>query len=364
MIPRAILFVAVCVSVVAAFAAEPTSVEQLLRQRAEALVGKSLMFSVAVAAVHGDNTYTACVGHRSLGGALTDENTLFEIGSVTKTFTTLLLADAVVRNDVKLDQPVAQLLGPDAVVPKFEEHEIRLVDLATQTSGLPRLPTNMWIVNPLNPYSNYSADDLEKFLAGYKLKRRPGEEFGYSNLGMGLLGHAMAKKAGKSYEEMVQELICRPLGMTDTAITLSQDQQSRLASGILPFGLPTMSWDIPGLPGCGAIRSTLHDMLIYVRAHLSPDKTPLATAIALAHEPRFTIRQPTAKYPDKLEIGLAWFITTDGDHKIIWHNGMTYGCSAYVAFVPDKQWGVVVLGNQATESIDELGNNLAQGLTQ
>src|SRR5262245_14720384 len=199
-IVRTFLFVAVCFSVARARAAEGLAVDEALRQRVETLVGKSLVFGVALGVIDGDNTHTVYAGHSSFGGPKPGERTVFEIGSVTKTFTGLLLADAVVRSQVKLDQPVAELLGPRAVLPNFQQHPIRLIDLATQTSGLPRMPTNIgWLINPLNPYASYSVEDLDEFLASYKLKREPGKEFAYSNLGMGLLGHALAKHSGKTY---------------------------------------------------------------------------------------------------------------------------------------------------------------------
>ncbi len=315
--------VAVVVTLIIAIrspADEPKTLEDLIRRRAETFVGKSLFLGIAVGVVDGDKVHAVCVGHRSVGGPATDDKTLFEIGSVTKTFTGILLGDAVNRGEVKLEQPVSELLGPDAKVPQFEGNPIRLVDLATQTSGLPRLPTNMGLlVNPLNPYANYQADDLINFLAGYKLRRAPGEEYEYSNLGMGLLGYALAKRAGKSYEELLKQRICDPLGMSDTVITLSDDQQSRLATGTI-LGVPTMNWDVPALAGCGAVRSTLHDMLIYLRANLAPDAKPLAKAIALSHEPRFTIEKSDAETPVKREIGLAWCIATRGKNVIIWHN--------------------------------------------
>ncbi len=345
-----------------ALAAEP-ALTDVLHERAEALVGKSPFFGVAAAIVDGEKTHTVFAGHTSLGQPAPDENTLFEIGSITKTFTGILLADAIVRGEVKLDQPVAELLGPDAVVPKFDDRSIRLIDLATQTSGLPRLPDNMGVlINPLNPYANYTADDLNKFLAGYKLDRAPGEKYEYSNLCFGLLGYALAKRAGKSYEELLKSRICEPLRMSDTTISLSDEQKSRLATGVSIIGLPTTNWDFDALAGCGAIRSTLHDMLIYLRANLAPDERELGKAIVLSHEPRFTIRKASRRISSKLEIGLAWHITTEGENCVIWHNGMTGGYAAFLAVVPNKKWGVVVLGNQATGDIDEFGNNLLKDM--
>ena len=138
-----------------------------------------------------------------------------------------------------------------------------------------------------------------------------------------------------------------------------------MASGIAMWGLPTKAWDFAdGIPGCGAIRSTLHDMLIYVRANLSPDSTPLSKAIELAHQPRFTVREATEKNPSKREIGLAWLITTDRGKTIIWHNGMTGGYAAFVAMVPAEQLGIVVLGQSGNERRRQVWQRTAQRLAR
>jgi len=180
---------------------------------------------------------------------------------------------------------------------------------------------------------------------------------------MGLLGYALAVRAGKTYEELLIERICQPLGLNDTVITLSPDRRARLASGISLFGLPAMNWDLRTLAGAGGIRSTMRDMLVFARANLSPDGTPLAEAIRLTHEPRFTVAEHDDKNPTKIEIGLGWHITTTGDgRQVIWHNGMTGGYSSYVALVPDKQLGVVVLCNTASFEVDKFGNEVLKEL--
>lgn len=347
------------------FAADTAILEDVIREHVNRPIEKKAVFGLVVGVIDGDKTCTICVGRKSKEGPAPDENTVFEIGSITKVFTGQLLADAVIRGEVRLEQPVAELLGKDAVVPMFDERPIRLVDLATQTSGLPRLPSNLNVLaNPLNPYADYKFDDLLKFLADHKLKRSPGAEFEYSNLGMGLLGAALAKHAGKSYEELTIERICKPLGMNDTTITLSDDQKSRMAAGSNALGLKIPPWDIPGLAGAGALRSTLHDMLLFARANLAPEKTPLAKSIELAHKSSFTIRPATEKVPQSGEIGLAWQITVDRGGTIIWHNGMTGGYASYMALVPSKQWGVVVIGNTATGEIDKVGEGLLVEMLQ
>ena len=198
---------------------------------------------------------------------------------------------------MKLDQPVAELLGPNAKVPKFKQREIQLIDLATHTSGLPRLPDNMGLlINPLNPYAGYTTDDLDAFLADFKLKREPGSKYNYSNLGMGTLGYALAKRSGKSYNELIEEKICQPLGMHDTTITLSEDQQARLASGIMPFGLPASNWDIPALPGCGAdsyhaARSADLSACEYLARQNAFGRSDFIVASAAVYDPREISRQ-------------------------------------------------------------------------
>jgi CubicO group peptidase (beta-lactamase class C family) len=171
---------------------------------------------------------------------------------------------------------------------------------------------------------------------------------------MGLLGYALAERAGKTYQQLLVERICRPLALPDTRVTLSKNQQARLATGILPLGLPAMNWDFPTLAGAGGIRSTLDDMLVFLRTNMYPDRTPLAEAIRLSHKPRFVVRAPTEKDPRKVEIGLGWHInTTPEGMRIVWHNGMTGGYACYLGFVPEKKIGIVVLGNTATGKLDD-----------
>src|SRR5438105_7144043 len=212
-----------------------------------------------------------------------DEHTIFEIGSVTKVFTTLLLADMVLRGEVALNDPAQKFL-PDAVhLPTWRGQQIMLLHLATHTSSLPRLPSNLWktVKDQANPYANYQVSDMYEFLSDCKLKRPIGSREEYSNLGMGLLGHVLGLVAGKSYEELVRERILRPLGMTDTSITLSADQQARLAPGHTSDGKVTVNWDTPALPGCGALRSNVNDVLTFMAASMTPATSLLAEAVRL-----------------------------------------------------------------------------------
>ena len=149
-----------------------------------------------------------------------DGDTIFEIGSISKVFTSLVLADMVSRKEVTLDDPAAKYLPEHVRMPERSGKPITLLDLATHSSGLPNVPSNMTRKDPANPYADYSVDDLYEFLSGYTLPRDPGSEVEYSNLGAGLLGHILACRAGTDYESLVRSRITRPLGMPDTGITL------------------------------------------------------------------------------------------------------------------------------------------------
>ncbi|MGA2183808.1 MAG: serine hydrolase [Bryobacteraceae bacterium] len=277
-----------------------------------------------------------------------DANTVFEIGSVTKAFTSLLLADMVERGEVRLDTPVADLLPKTVKVPSRNGRQITLLDLSTQSSGLPRLPANLRPADLANPYADYSAARLYEFLSGYTLPRDPGEKYEYSNLGAGLLGHALALKAGMSYEELVRKRILEPLGMHSTSIALTDDQKKRLAPGYNAALNPAKNWDFDALAGCGALRSTANDMLRFLSANLELTDTPLKAALRRMR----SVRKPTG-VPD-LDIAMAWHVFTKFGGEIIWHNGGTGGYRSFVGFDPAAKKGVVILCNTFMDN-DDLG---------
>jgi CubicO group peptidase (beta-lactamase class C family) len=293
------------------------------------------------------------ISYAKKGEGPVDANTVFEIGSVTKVFTSLLLADAVKRGEVALTDPVSKYLPPDVKVPERGGKKITLIDLATHTSGLPQMPSNFHPKDPGNPYADYTSPQLYEFLGTVVLTRDIGSTYAYSNLGAGLLGQALARRAGMDYETLVRTRILEPLGMKSTAITLSKSMKERLTPGHDPALHQVANWDLPALAGAGALRSTANDLLTFLAANIGIDKSPLAPSMAAM----IAARRPTGT--PNLEIALGWHIWTRDGHEIICHNGGTGGYRTWIGFEPKTRTGVVVLSNTSTNAgADDIGLHL------
>lgn len=294
-------------------------------------------------------TQVVCYGS-SGGPAALDGDTVFEIGSISKVFTGTLLADMVERKEVRLEDPVSKFVPASVKPPEFNGKQITLVHLATQHSGLPRMPTNFHPRDAANPYADYTPELLYEAFSSSTLSAEPGAHYAYSNLGVGLLGNALARHAGKSYEELIIARVCEPLQMGSTRVTLDKPMRSRLAAGHNTDGDPVSNWDIPTLAGAGGLRSTCNDMLKFLSAYAGSKQTPLEAQMRFATEPRANVDEAN-------DIGLCWNI--DKGRKMPWHNGETGGYHSFVTFDPARHLGVVVLGNTATPLVDRI----AVGLT-
>jgi serine-type D-Ala-D-Ala carboxypeptidase/endopeptidase len=281
-------------------------------------------------------------------------DTVFEIGSVTKVFTALLLADAVQRGEVALTDPAAKYLPAGTRVPEKDGKQITLEDLATHTSALPRLPSNLVPKDPNNPYADYTVPQLYQFLASYPLTRKIGDEYEYSNLGAGLLGHVLALRAGVDYETLVRTRITTPLAMKSTAITLPAALQKRMAAGHDAAGEHAANWDLPTLAGAGALRSTANDLLTFLAANLRQTTTTLTPALTSM----LKTRRPMERAGQ--EIALGWHVTSGSEgREIVWHDGGTGGYRSFIGFEPRSRTGVVVLANMATPAgVDDIGRHL------
>ena len=281
-----------------------------------------------------------------------DGDTLFEIGSMSKVFTSLLLTDAVQRREVVQTDPVSKYLPPGVKVPE-RGRPITLQDLANHTSGLPRLPGNMNPKDPENPYADYSVDQLYQFLSTYQLPRDVGASYEYSNLGAGLLGHILARRAGTDYESLVRTRVTDPLKMTSTSVTLGPALRARLAPGHDRSLKPTKGWDLPTLAGAGALRSSANDVLTFLASAIGDTQSPLAPAMKAMLQPRRPAGGPG------MEIALAWHVFTANGKTIFWHNGGTGGYRTFMAFDPDARRGVVVLTNASSPAgPDDIGRHL------
>jgi CubicO group peptidase (beta-lactamase class C family) len=289
-------------------------------------------------------------------------DTLFEIGSITKAFTGTLLADQVRAGRLRLDDPAQKYLPDGLTLPRRDDRDISLLHLATHTSSLPVQPPFIGLFalttkDATNPYGEYDQVHLKESLAKMTLSRPIGSQFDYSNLGVGLLGHALAHAAkAKSYEELLVERVTKPLDMADTRIHLSADQSKRFAPGHSKSGKPASCWTFATLEACGGLRSTTNDMLTFAEANLGRRKTPLAEAFQMAHQPwRETGRK------DEF-VGLCWMRHKYPDRRVmIWHNGGTGGYRCFLGFVPESGVGVIVLTN-SPHSVDALGTAILDHL--
>src|SRR6516162_159897 len=300
-----------------------------------------------------DHTGRRVIGYGALDKGDTrplNGDTIFEIGSVTKVFTSLLMVDMAARNEVALSDPVAKYLPPDVKAPERNGQAITLKDLAMHTSGLPRLPANFTPKDPTNPYADFSVAQLYQFLSTYTLTREIGSQYEYSNLGGGLLGHLLARRAGQSYEALVRERITGPLGMPNTSIALTSDQRARLAVGHDAQLKPVPNWDLPTLAGAGALRSCADDMMTFVEAAMGAKPTPLASAF----QTMLATRRPTGN--PNMEVALAWHIFSRNGREIVWHNGGTGGYRSFIGYDKAAGVGVVVLSNTSTATgVDDIG---------
>jgi D-alanyl-D-alanine-carboxypeptidase/D-alanyl-D-alanine-endopeptidase len=281
-------------------------------------------------------------------------DTVFEIGSVTKVFTSLLLSDMAQRGQVALTDPVSKYLPDSVRMPQRNGKQITLQDLATHTSGLPRLPANLKPKDSANPYADYSVAQMYEFLSSYELPRDIGSQYEYSNLGGGLLGHVLTRYAGMDYEALVRARITVPLDMKSTSVALSPEMKARMAAGHDGKMKPVANWDLPTLAGAGALRSTANDMLTFLAANLGYTKSPLAPAMAAMLD----VRRPSGT--PGLEVALAWHIySRPPDDTVIWHNGGTGGYRSFIGYDAKTRIGVVVLANAGTAAgVDDIGLHL------
>ena len=270
-------------------------------------------------------------------------STLYEIGSISKVFTALILGDMVAKGEVSLDEPAEKYLPAGATMPSRNGRKITLRDLSTHVSGLPRLPDNMPFGDAGDPYADYTEALALQFLAKYELPRDIGSKNEYSNFAVGLLGYLLGRAAHSDYETLLRERITGPLGMRDTAVTLSPEQQARFVPGHDEYMRPAKPWNLPMLMGAGGIRSTTDDMLKFAAAALDPT-SPIAPAMKVA------LAEPLKTENPRVEQALGWQVFhPEPGRAVLLHNGGTGGYRSALALEPGKGTAAVVLANSAAE---------------
>ena len=311
-----------------------------IRRRLDERLARGGGVGVVVGLLEADGTRRFVAAGTSGNAVPLDERALFEIGSITKPFTATLLADMAARGEVSLDDPVAMHLPAGTRVPERNGRAITLATLATHTSGLPRMPTNFRPADPKDPFADYGVAHLYEFLASYEPPRDPGETWLYSNVGYGLLGHALERRAGTTYGKLLAERLLVPLGMKETSVGLDPALQKKAVQGFDEAFAPAPMWDLGPLPGAGAIRSTAADMLAFAAANLSAQGDRLHAAMRTAHAPRVPMKEGQ-------RVGLAWMVAKPKTRTITWHSGGTGGFRSYLGLDLEARRAVVILTNSS-----------------
>lgn len=274
------------------------------------------------------------------GGARPDARTQWEIGSVTKVVTGILLAHLAAEGVVALDETVASHLPEGVRVPSAHGVDITLTHLSTHRSGLPRMPTNIAPSDPGDPYADYTIDDLYAFLGAYDLPRDPGAAFEYSNLGVALLGHALERAAGLGWRALAAARVLVPMGMDDTVVELDDAQRARLAPPFDVDAEPGRTWDLGIFVAAGGLHSTASDMARFVRVTAGLESAGAATDAAIAESQR-------ERYPG---IGLGWGVGPE----VLGHSGQTGGYHSALLVDRVQPGGIVALGNTGNEGLEHL----------
>ncbi|MBX3423933.1 MAG: serine hydrolase [Pirellulaceae bacterium] len=345
-----------CLVSAISFGAETATAQDVLRDQVSSHVqpylDQKIISGLSVGVLSGGQSWTSGYGRwTDKLESVPNDRTVYEIGSISKVFTGLLLADAIERGPLRLDQRFTELVPSTVASPHDSQVDITLVHLATHTSGLPRMPSNMADSDPKNPYLAYSPQKLYEFLSQHRLRRMAGEKHEYSNLAMGLLGQLLADQAEVSYQELLLQRITQPLALQDTVQDLSADQRARLAEGHDASGQSVGNWDFDALAGAGAVRSTVHDLLLFAKAILQPPDNELGRAIELA----WKIHQPPPSETD-FAMGLGWLVARDGSTRF--HNGQTGGYHSALFVSRELKQAVVVLANTATMEVDRLAEDV------
>ena len=313
----------------------------------------SIPAAIVVGVISPNGTQVSAYGNISKSNPTpVDGNTIFDVGSVTKTFVATVLADLVNQGVVKLSDPLEMYLPSNVTVPSYNGYKITLGDLATHTSGLPYWPAG-WIWNKY-----YTTQQVYEFLSNSTFEDEPGTVAKYSNIGMGMVGQAISLKMGVPLIQLIEDRILNVLGMNSTGfamnktgILIPQDIKSRFAAGHMVGNESKLVFLPQEVQAAGAMYSTANDLLKYVSANLGLIDTKINSAMEETHSIRYPFYELQVPFPDPsgnestpyAYEGLSWFSTTNLGTQVVWHNGGIDGYSSFVGFNPDKQIGLVIL---------------------
>ncbi len=323
-----------------------SEIHGLVAERIKALGGDQSGVGIVVGVISPDGRKIISAGRLSSNDPRApDGDTVFEIGSITKAFTALLLADMAVKNDLALNDPVAKYLPAEFKVPIRNGKTISLLDLATHTSGLPFMPNESTTFSDSGA-ANYSVTDLRHFIANCELRSDIGEKWEYSNVGYWLLGEGLAGRAGVDYETLLQQRVIAPLGLMNTAFALSPKMKTNFPPGhnaVLQPSPPMSTLTIYSImPAAGGLYSTVNDLLKLLAVAMDYEHSSLSAATHLTQ----TTNRPISS--NGSEQGLGWTIIHEKNAELIVHDGGTLGYASSIAWDTAKRVGVVVLSNQVT----------------
>jgi CubicO group peptidase (beta-lactamase class C family) len=319
-------------------------------------MSNSITAGLSIVVIKDDSTFFYHYGETKKGsGNLPCDTTIYEIGSVSKTFTGLLLAKALEDKKLALDDDIRTYLPASCSKLAYKKQPITIKHLVNHTSGLPRVTDDLEKqpdYDSLNPYKNYSRQMVYDYLGDLKLKVAPGSVQDYSNTGMALLGIIIEKVYDMSYADLVEQYIARPFEMKHTFVNVPGGLDFLFANGYDSEGNETPHWDLGDLAGAGGIKSTISDMSKYMIAQLKDEKD----FVRLSHQSTWQNGASGTQ--------LAWFTQKlRPGYELVWHNGGTFGFVSFCGFFKEKQLGVVVLCNTSLEGeADEIGVRILQYL--
>jgi CubicO group peptidase (beta-lactamase class C family) len=304
---------------------------------------------------NGTTSYYGIVKENDVLKPIENQNKIFEIGSITKVFTSTILASLLLENKIKLKD----IINSYYPFPFKDNIKISFASLANHTAGLPKLPENLDLSNEANPYKNYGKNELDEYLKNLLLlENEPLKKYSYSNLGAGLLSYTLGLSQKTSFQELVNKRIFLKYEMMNS-FTSSQNLEPNLIKGLNTNGDIISNWDFDVLFGAGGILSTTADLAKFATAQFDPTNKELELT-----------RKPTFVINDKIKIGLGWHILKSENNKeVFWHNGGTGGYSSSMSIDVENKTAVILLSNVSAfnpkmENIDQLGFELLKQVTK